>query len=94
MYKIYKFKEIHCGEMNSFSINKYRSYKCKFVLCINAIKSYFQPFYILAINNSFMVVVYIGVYAKINFLDCNYSITIHMLGKLDRAFINGVADGN
>lgn len=46
--------------------------------------------YILAINNSFMNVVYIYVhnvyvciYVKIKVLDYNYSITMHMLGKLE-----------
>ena len=46
--------------------------------------------HILAINNSFMNVVYIYVhniyvciYVKIKVLDYNYSITMHMLGKLE-----------
>lgn len=53
------------------------------MLCINAINHIFSFYlYILAINNSFIDVVYIGIYAKINCLDYNYSITIYVLGKL------------
>lgn len=49
-------------------------------------------FYILASNSLRNVVMCI--WAKINFSDFNYSIAIHLLGKLEREFRKGIVDRN